>query len=175
VELGTVYAKLGARVTLVEAEDRILTAWDSQLTAAVRRRRDQLGVQGLLGTRVEHGDPDGGTLQLSGPEGENRSLSAGRVLVATGRTPRSREAGIESLMLAMDGPFIRVDDRCQTSMRQVWAVGDITGPPMLAHRAMAQAEVVAASIAGRRRRYHAAAIPEVCYSDPEVVSVGLSD
>ena len=174
VELGTVYAKLGANVTLIEAEDRVLPSWDSALTTPVQRRLGEFGVELLLGTRVVQGDADAGTLQLSGPNGEIRSLTAERILVATGRRPRSRESGIESLMLAMDGPFIRVDDRCHTSMRQVWAVGDITGPPRLAHRAMAQAEVVAASIAGRRRRYHTAAIPEVCYSDPEVVSVGLS-
>jgi dihydrolipoamide dehydrogenase len=74
----------------------------------------------------------------------------------------------------MSGPFIRIDERCATSMRNVWAVGDVTGEPMLAHRAMAQGEMVADLVAGRRRAFHKVAIPAVCFTDPEVVSAGLS-
>src|SRR5690606_15777544 len=96
-----------------------------------------------------------------------------RIRLAVWRAPCSRQAGLDSLMLDMDGPYIRVDEQCRTSMRQVWAIGDITGEPMLAHRAMAQAEVVAAVIAGERRRFEPAAIPAVCYSDPEVVVAGM--
>ena len=74
----------------------------------------------------------------------------------------------------MNGQFIRIDERCITSMRNVWAIGDVTGEPMLAHRAMAQAVVVAEQIAGHRRVFDAAAIPAVCFTDPEIVTVGLS-
>lgn len=173
VELGMAYAKLGSRVTLIEAQGRILPAWDAALTRPVQRRLQALGVDLLLNTQVEGGDADSGVLRLSQESGAPRELQAERILVAVGRAPRSREAGIESLMLDMDGPYIRVDEQCRTSMRQVWAIGDITGEPMLAHRAMAQAEVVAAAIAGQRRRFEPAAIPAVCYSDPEVVVAGL--
>jgi dihydrolipoamide dehydrogenase len=74
----------------------------------------------------------------------------------------------------MNGRAVRVDDQCRTSMRKVWAIGDVTGEPMLAHRAMAQGEMVAEIIAGRRRRFTPAAIPAVCFTDPEVVVVGRS-
>ena len=74
----------------------------------------------------------------------------------------------------MAGPFIRIDDRCATSMRNVWAIGDVTGEPMLAHRAMAQGEMVAEIIAGKRRAFDQRAIPAVCFTDPEIVAVGLS-
>src|SRR5690349_8177584 len=74
----------------------------------------------------------------------------------------------------MDGPFIRIDARCATSMRNVWAVGDVTGGPMLAHRAMAQGRMVAELIAGRRRSFEPQAIPAICFTSPEVVAVGLS-
>jgi len=172
-ELGMVYAKLGTRVTLVEAQDRILPGWDAALTAPVQRRLAQLGVELVLGSRLVEGDAERGELLLQDAHGGERRLQADRILVAAGRVPRSRECGIDGLMLAMDGPYIRVDDQCRTSMRQVWAIGDVTGQPMLAHRAMAQAEVAAAVISGRRRRFDPAAIPEVCYGDPEVVVVGL--
>jgi dihydrolipoamide dehydrogenase len=74
----------------------------------------------------------------------------------------------------MNGRAVRIDDQCRTSMRGVWAIGDLTGEPMLAHRAMAQGEIVAEIIAGRRRRFVPAAIPAVCFTDPELVVVGMT-
>ena len=173
LELGMAYARLGSKVTMVEADNSILPAWDTALTAPVRRALESLGVELLLGTRLEEGDPETGRLQLRDGKGTLREITAERILVAVGRRPRSRACGIDGLMLDMAGPYIRVDDQCRTSMRQVWAIGDVTGEPMLAHRAMAQAEVAAAAIAGQARRFQPAAIPAVCYADPEVVVVGL--
>lgn len=173
LELGMAYAKLGSRVTVIEAQSRILPVWDAALTRPVHRRLEALGVELLLDTRLEEGDAESGMLRVLPPQGEPRELQAERILVAVGRRPRSTEAGIDKLLLDMDGPYIRVDEQCRTSMRQVWAIGDITGEPMLAHRAMAQAEVVAAVIAGQRRRYEPAAMPAICYTDPEVVVAGL--
>jgi dihydrolipoamide dehydrogenase len=105
--------------------------------------------------------------------GRESVLEADRVLVAVGRRPRTEGFGLESLMLDMNSRAVRIDNQCRTSMRNVWAVGDETGEPMLAHRAMAQGEMVAEVIAGKRRRFMPAAIPAVCYTDPEVVAVGL--
>ena len=173
LELGMAYAKLGAKVTLIESQDRILPSWDAALSRPVQKRLQALGVELLLNTRVEGGNAETGQLRLQSTHGEPRELTVERILVAVGRRPRSREAGIEGLMLDMEGPFIRVDEQGHTSMRQVWAIGDITGEPMLAHRAMAQAEVVAAAIAGQRRRFEPAAIPAVCYCDPEVIVSGM--
>ncbi len=74
----------------------------------------------------------------------------------------------------MDGRFIRIDDQCRTSMRGVYAIGDVTGEPMLAHRAMAQGEMVAEIVAGHKRSWDKRSIPAVCFTDPEVVTAGLS-
>ena len=74
----------------------------------------------------------------------------------------------------MAGPFVRIDATCATSMRSVWAIGDVTGEPMLAHRAMAQGEMVAEIIAGQKRAFDHVAIPAICFTDPEIVAVGLS-
>jgi dihydrolipoamide dehydrogenase len=94
------------------------------------------------------------------------------VLVAVGRRPRTEGFGLEKLQLDMNGRFVKIDDQCRTSMRNVWAVGDVTGEPMLAHRSMAQGEMVAEIVAGHRRRFTPAAIPAACFTDPEVVVVG---
>jgi dihydrolipoamide dehydrogenase len=75
--------------------------------------------------------------------------------------------------VAMDGPFVKIDDRCATSMRNVWAVGDLTGEPMLAHKGSAQGEVVAEIIAGHDRRFDPVTIAAVCFTEPEIVSAGL--
>ena len=93
-------------------------------------------------------------------------------MVAVGRRPRTRGFGLEGLDPTMAGPFVRIDDRAATSMRNV-AIGDVTGEPMLAHRAMAQGEMVAEIIAGKRRAFDQRAIPAVCFTDPEIVAVGL--
>jgi dihydrolipoamide dehydrogenase len=77
-------------------------------------------------------------------------------------------------MLEMAGRAVKVDEQCRTSMRNVWAIGDLSGEPMLAHRAMAQGEMVADIIAGKRRRFEPAVIAAVCFTDPEVVAAGLS-
>ena len=100
------------------------------------------------------------------------ALPAERVLVAVGRRPRTQGFGLEGLQLDMAGRFVAVDTHCRTSMRNVWAIGDVTGEPMLAHRAMAQGECVAEQIAGKNRRFEPMAIPAVCFTDPEVVVVG---
>jgi dihydrolipoamide dehydrogenase len=106
--------------------------------------------------------------------GDEVVLEADRALVAVGRRPRTEGFGLESLLLDMNGRYVRVDNQCRTSMRNVWAIGDVTGEPMLAHRAMAQGEMVAEIVAGKRRHFTPAAIPAVCFTDPEVVVVGMT-
>jgi dihydrolipoamide dehydrogenase len=93
--------------------------------------------------------------------------------VAVGRRPRAGGWGLESLQLDMNGRAVKIDDQCRTSMRNVWAIGDLAGEPMLAHRAMAQGEMVAEIIHGKRRHFTPAAMPAVCFTDPEVVVVGM--
>ncbi|HEX2146433.1 MAG TPA: FAD-dependent oxidoreductase, partial [Pseudorhizobium sp.] len=106
--------------------------------------------------------------------GWRRELQADKVLVAVGRRPRSTGSGLEELDLERAGSYLRIDDRCRTSMRGVYAIGDVTGEPMLAHRAMAQGEMVAEIIAGRNRAWDKRCIPAICFTDPEIVSAGLS-
>ena len=168
LELGMAYAKLGAKVTVIEALDRILPVYDAELVRPVARRLKALGVDVLTSTRAAGLSDDGLTLE------GGRSIAADKILVATGRRARLEGFGLDRLDLTMNGPFVQVDERCATSMRNVWAVGDLTGEPMLAHRAMAQGVVVAEIIAGHRRVFDGGVIPAVCFTDPEIVTVGLS-
>jgi dihydrolipoamide dehydrogenase len=172
LELGIAFAKLGARVTVIEALSRILPHYDQELTQPVARRLADLGVATLLDARaLEFGK---GALRVAEADGSERAIAADKVLVAVGRRARTNGFGLERLDLTMSGPFVRIDDKCSTSMRNVWAIGDVTGEPMLAHRAMAQGAMVAEIIAGEKRAFDPVAIPAICFTDPEIVAVGLS-
>ena len=174
LELGMAYRKLGAEVAVVEAMDRILPAYDEELAKPVGAALKRLGVQLHLGCTVQGLNAAGDAVQIRDAAGNESALPAERVLVAVGRRPRTEGWGLESLLLDMDGRAVRIDSQCQTSMRKVWAIGDITGEPMLAHRAMAQGEMVAEIIAGKRRHFAPAAIAAVCFTDPEIVVVGMT-
>jgi dihydrolipoamide dehydrogenase len=174
LELGTAYRKLGARVTVVEAAGRVLPAYDDELARPVAARLKALGVDLHLESSVLGLSEDGKGVRMKNAGGEEVTIAADRVLVAVGRRPRTTGFGLESLMLDMNGRAVHIDNQCRTSMRNVWAIGDLTGEPMLAHRAMAQGEMVAEIIAGKRRHFMPAAIPAVCFTDPEVVVVGLT-
>jgi len=172
LELGTAYRKLGSQVTVVEAAERILPAYDAELVKPVAKSLERLGVELRLATSVL--GMEGERVKVRDASGVEAYLEADKVLVAVGRKPATTGWGLENLMLDMAGRAIKVDEQCRTSMRNVWAIGDLTGEPMLAHRAMAQGEMVAEIIAGKRRWFQPAAIPAVCYTDPEIVVAGMS-
>lgn len=174
LELGTAYRKLGVEVTVVEAQPRILPTYDEELTKPVAAALRKLGIELYLGHSVIGLESDGKGLRVRDGEGSQRVIETDQVLVAVGRRPNTEGWNLESLHLDMDGRALKIDEQCRTSMRNVWAIGDIAGEPMLAHRAMAQGEMVAELIAGKRRAFAPTAIPAVCFTDPEVVVVGLS-
>lgn len=174
LELGIAFAKMGARVSVVEAQERILPQYDAELTQPVAKRLRELSVEVLTGAKAKGLSKTGEVLLTRDGDGEEVRLPADRVLVTVGRRPVTRGWGLEELVLDMDGPFIRIGERCQTSMRGIYAIGDVTGEPMLAHRAMAQGEMVAEIVAGHNRVWDKQGIPAVCFTDPEIVSVGLT-
>jgi dihydrolipoamide dehydrogenase len=174
LELGTAFAKLGSKVTVVEAQAKILPLYDAELTAPVAKSLSALGVEVLLGAKALGPTAKGSGLRIETAEGKERELSADKVLVTVGRAPATSKLGLDELVLDMDGRFIRIGERCETSMRGLYAIGDVTGEPMLAHRAMAQGEMVAEIVAGEPRVWDKAAIPAICFTDPEIVSVGLA-
>ena len=174
LELGITYRKLGSEVCVVESLDRILPVYDEELTKVVKTALKNLGIEVQLGVTVQGMNAANTAVRVKNAAGEESEIACDKVLVAVGRRPRSQGLGLESLMLDMNGRAIKIDDQCRTSMRDVWAIGDVAGEPMLAHRAMAQGEMVAEIIAGKRRHFMPAAIPAVCFTDPEIVVVGQS-
>ncbi|MCO7736336.1 dihydrolipoyl dehydrogenase [Brucella intermedia] len=174
LEIGTAFAKLGAKVTVVEATDRILPQYDAELTRPVMARLKALGVEVLTGTSAKGLSKDEAGLEVLTADGTTKTIEADRILVTVGRKPQTDGWGLSEIRLDMDGRFIRIDERCRTSMRGVYAIGDVAGEPMLAHRAMAQGEMVAEIIAGGNQVWDKRCIPAVCFTDPEIVTVGLS-
>lgn len=178
LELGMAYRKLGVQVSMVEAAAHLLPNHDEALARPVQARLEKMGVSlylnhQVIGPALDGDRVSGVRVRLGGAGNRTVEIAADRLLVAVGRQPRTGGYNLESLQLAMDGPAIQVDEQCRTSMRHVWAIGDVTGGLMLAHRAMAQGDMVAEIIAGHRRRFAPLAIPSVCFTDPEVVSAGL--
>jgi dihydrolipoamide dehydrogenase len=171
LELGIAFRKLGAQVAIVEAANRILPLYDTQLTAPVLRWLKAHDVALYLDARAVGEEGQG--LAIETITGERKILPADQILVTVGRRPNVAGWGLEAMNLAMSGPFVRIDDRCATSTTNVWAIGDLVGEPMLAHKASAQGECVAEIIAGKTRRFAPLAIPAVCFTEPEIVSVGL--
>lgn len=170
LELGIAYRKLGAEVTVVEAVEQILPLYDARLVEPVRRSLEALGVTLHLAARATGQGKDG--LIVETAAGTALELPADRILVTVGRRPLTSGWGLEEMAVAMNGAFVAIDDRCATSTRNVWAIGDLVGEPMLAHKASAQGALVAEIIAGQKRRFDPVAIPAVCFTDPEIVSVG---
>lgn len=174
LELGTAFAKMGSEVTVIEATRQILPQYDAELVRPVSKRLGELGVHVLTGAKAKGLTPEGDALLVETESGAEQRLYADKVLVTVGRRPRSEGAGLEELDLDRTGRFLRIDDQCRTSMRGVYAIGDVTGEPMLAHRAMAQGEMVAEIVSGRKRAWDKRCIPAVCFTDPEIVTAGLS-
>ncbi|MBZ9868879.1 dihydrolipoyl dehydrogenase [Mesorhizobium sp. CA15] len=174
LELGMAFAKMGAKITVVEALPRVLAQYDAELTRPVLKRLSELGVEVMTGANAKGLSAKGDALLVETAEGKNAKVAADRILVTVGRKPLTEGWGLEQIDLDMAGKFIRIDDQCRTSMRGIFAIGDVTGEPMLAHRAMAQGEMVAEIVAGHKRSWDKRAIPAICFTDPELVTAGLS-
>ncbi len=171
LELGIALRKLGAEVTVVEALDRILPLYDAELVAPVAKWLKANGVTVHLSAKAK--GLDGNALAVETADGKTLKFGADKILVTVGRKPNTEGWGLENMAVDMAGKFVKVDDRCATAMKNVWAVGDLVGEPMLEHKAATQGEMVAEIIAGHKRRFDPASIPAVCFTEPEIVCAGL--
>lgn len=178
LEMGIAYRKLGAKVTFIEGMDRIVSLYDKELTNPVadwlKKHEVNIEYKARAQGVVDHGGDDGATLTYTDKKGIDHTIHGDKILVTVGRRPNTKGYGLENMCVDMDGPFVKVDNQCRTAMKGVWAIGDLVGEPMLAHKASAQGEMVAEIISGLKREFNPTVIPAVCFTEPELVGVGLT-
>ena len=177
LELGTVYAKLGSKVTVVEALPTILTGVDEDAVRLVQKGLRQRGVEVHVNAKAKGLErrPEGLAVGIAS-EGKDQLIPADKVLVAVGFRPNSDRLGLQAAGLAPDRRgFLTVNERMQTSVPSIYAFGDLTGPPFLAHKASKEAEIAAEVVAGKKSARDWAAMPAAIFTDPEVASAGLSE
>ena len=175
LEFATIYKRLGADVTVVELLDRALGDTDLEISALLLRILKKQGIAVHLKTKCAKVEVRGARVAAT-LEGEiNETREYDKVLVAVGRRPRTAGLGLEKLGVALDRGFIKVDEKRQTSVPGVYAVGDCTGAPLLAHKAMKEGVVAAEVIAGMPSAYDPMAMPNCVYTDPQVATAGLSE
>jgi len=177
VELGSAYAVMGSRVTVVEMTDEILPGVDRDLVKYLRRRLKRIYEAIHLNTTVESMEEhdDGVTVTFDGDVDESEQ-TFDRVLVAIGRHPNSGDMGLENTGVQVDEDgFIVVDEERRTDDEQIFAVGDAIGVPMLAHKAMRDGKTAADVIAGEAAAFDVRCIPAVVYTDPQIAWCGLTE
>jgi dihydrolipoamide dehydrogenase len=173
LELGQVYAALGSKVTLVEMTEGLLPGVDRDLVQPLARRCEKLFVATQLGMKITSMRETAGGIEARLGE---TTVTFDRVLIAVGRRAQTAGLGLERTRARTDGRGVmEVDEHCRTADPQIFAVGDVTGEPMLAHRAMRQGKVVAEVIAARPAAYDNVVVPAVVFTDPEVAWCGLSE
>ena len=178
LELGTFYAKVGTQVTVVEAFPNILGSIDPDLTKVVQRRMEKLGMKIMTKTLVKGCKANSKNVEVTlAPEGGKEiTQTFDTVLVTIGRTPNSDNLGLEKAGLKTDAKgFLTVDAQRRTSVPNIYAIGDIAGQPLLAHKGSKEGLVAAEAIAGKKVAYDVVAIPAVVFTDPEIATVGLTE
>jgi dihydrolipoamide dehydrogenase len=175
LELGQVFQRLGAELTVVEGLERLLPSMEKDLGQLVAKQIRADG--GTVLTRAQASSwelRDGKAVVSVEAKGESKEISADVVLVAVGRKPVTDGFAIEASGVSVgDDGFITVDERLQTNVPGIYAVGDVAGPPMLAHKASHEGEVVAEIIAGRPVKNEGPVVPNVVFTDPEIATAGL--
>ncbi len=178
VELASVYARLGSKVTIVEYLDAVCPMFEPEISKQLKKSLTNQGIAFRLSTKLTNAKKLKTSVQLDleNKRGEQEVLKADTVLVAIGRHPRSDSAGILEMGVSFDlKGFVKVNEVFQTSVPHIYAVGDLIDGPMLAHKASEEGAAVAEHIAGHPVKLNYITIPSVVYTNPEVASVGLGE
>ena len=178
LEMGTVYDALGSKVSVVEFMDGLITGCDRDLVRPLQKRMEKRFEAIMLSTKVAkiEAKADGIYVDFEGANAPKETQKYDRVLVSIGRRPNGKNIGAENAGVAVDERgFISVDKQMRTNVPHIFAIGDIVGQPMLAHKATHEAKVAAEVIAGHKVEFVASVIPSVAYTDPEVAWVGMTE
>jgi dihydrolipoamide dehydrogenase len=177
LELGTVYAKLGSKLTVVEALPSILTGVDPEAVRLVQKGLRQRGAVVHVNAKAKKLERKGGELVVTVEVGgKEEAVPCDKVLVSVGFRPNSENLGLDKAGVKV-GPkgFVEVNERMQTSVPSIYCIGDLAGAPLLAHKASKEGEIAAEVIAGKKSVRDWVAMPSAIFTDPEVATVGLSE
>jgi dihydrolipoamide dehydrogenase len=177
VEFAYLYNAVGSRVTIIELMEHILPPEDKDVAETLEKIFSKRGINILTSTSLEKVNIKDNTVEVDVKEktGEASTLKAQKLLLALGRKPAMEELGLEDLQLEFDGKFLKVNDNMETSQPGLFAIGDLTGPPLLAHVASTEGTLAATHIAGKETSpINRSAIPAVTFCHPQVASVGLT-
>jgi dihydrolipoamide dehydrogenase len=178
LELGMVYAKFGSKVTVVEATPNLLGGMDKDCVAVVARKLKKLGVEVMLNTKATKWEDKGdrAVLHVELEGGKPAQIDADKILLSVGRRPNSENLGLDVAGVTLDKRgFVVADDQLRTNVPGIYAIGDVIGGMMLAHKATKEGEVVAEVIAGHKAAFDVRTIPAVVFTDPEIASTGLTE
>jgi len=174
LELGTVYAKLGSRVHVVEMANQILPGSEKDIVSVLQKNLEKLNVEIHLNSKAEKFD--NGKVVVNSKDKGKILLDVDNLLIAVGRKPIANEIGLENTKVKLDDKgFINVDENLVTDDDNIYAIGDVSVGPMLAHKASRQGKFVAEIIAGNKDSYKDVVVPAVIFTDPEIATVGLSE
>ncbi len=178
LELGYAYATLGTKVSVVEMLPGLLPGADRDLVSPLAKRLEKLFASIMLSTKVVEIKDDGNGIRvkLEGPDAKQVEQSFDRVLVSVGRKPNSADLGLEKTKVQIDAKgFIQVDGQRRTAEPSIFAIGDVAGEPMLAHKATHEGRVAVEAILGKKSVFEPRAIPGVVFTDPEIAWCGLTE
>lgn len=178
LEMATVYSALGVDVTVVEFMDQLIPGADADLVNVLKKRMSKKGVQFLLKTKVTEVEAkkDGIYVSMEGEHATDKSVCFKQVLVAVGRKPNGGSIAAEKAGVEVDQRgFIQVNNQMRTNVSHIFAIGDVVGQPMLAHKAIPEGKVAAEVICGMKHYFDPKCIASVAYTDPEIAWAGLTE
>jgi dihydrolipoamide dehydrogenase len=177
LELGMVYQAFGAELTVVELTPSLLPGTDPEAVKVVERTLKKRGAKILTETKAQGYEATAGGVKVKlETKSGAQTVECDVVLVAVGMKPRSRDLGLEALGVQIDPRgFVSTNDRCQTNIPGIYAIGDVSGPPMLAHKATKEGEVCAEIIAGHKAGKDWTSVPGIIFTDPEIATAGMSE
>ncbi len=177
IENGTMYRKFGSKVTMIEKGPNVLPGIERDVVLVVEKRLKELGIDVFTNAEVQSVKEENGKMVVAAVQaGKPISVSADKVLVSIGRRPNTASLNLQNTKVQLDEKgFIKVNDKLQTSDGRIYAIGDVVGGAMLAHKAFMEGKVAAEVIAGGEVSFHNKAIPAVVFCDPEIAYVGISE
>jgi dihydrolipoamide dehydrogenase len=178
VELGTMFAKFGTKVKIVQRSSRILSMFDKELVEVVSQKMKKLGIEIYYNSTPQKLDTENNKVVVTivDDKGKETQLKADKILAAVGVKPNSGNLGLENTGVELDkNGSIKVDEKRHTTYPKIFAVGDVAGPPFIANKAFREGKVAAEVIAGSPSAFDNRAIPLAVFSDPEIATVGLDE